>query len=214
MTKKVYVWEIPVRLTHWLNVLSILALGVTGIYIGSPYIFATNENQFIMAKMRYIHFIASYVFLVCVLVRVYWLFVGNQYAKWDQFIPVSEERRKNIAGTTSFYCFLRSECPHVIGHTGLAGLAYVVLFIISVAEIVTGFALYSQSHVGGFWMTVLGGWLFSIMGQGVIRLIHHLLMWAIAIFVILHVYISAHNTLIEKTRLFTSMFSGYKSIEE
>ncbi len=213
MTKKVYVWEVPVRLTHWLNVLSILTLAVTGIYIGAPYIFATNENQFIMAKMRYFHFIAGYIFMICVLVRVYWLFVGNQYAKWDQFIPVSEERRRNIAGTTSFYCFLRSECPHVVGHTGLAGLAYVALFIISVIEILTGFALYSQSHVGGFWM-LMGGWLFSIMGQGVVRLIHHLLMWAIALFVILHVYISAHNTLIEKSGLFTSIFSGYKTIEE
>ncbi len=213
MIKRVYVWEVPVRLTHWLNVLSILTLAVTGIYIGSPYIFATGENQFIMAKMRYFHFIASYIFTIFVLVRVYWLFVGNQYATWDQFIPVSEERRKNISGTTSFYCFLRSECPKVIGHTGLAGLAYVVLFIFSVIEIVTGFALYSQSHVGGFW-TLMGGWLFSIMGQGSVRLIHHLITWVIAVFLVLHVYISAHNTLIEKSQLFRSIFTGYKTIKE
>lgn len=213
MTKRVYVWEVPVRLTHWLSVLSIITLAVTGIYIGSPYIFALHENQLIMARMRYFHFIASYVYAVCMFVRLYWLFAGNQYAKWDQFIPVSKERRQNIVGTTSYYCFLRAKCPDVVGHTGLAGLAYAVLGIITLVEIITGFALYSQSHVGTLW-TVMGGWLFSIMGQGVVRLIHHLITWVIVVFMILHVYITAHNTLIERTGLFGSIFSGYKTIEE
>ena len=30
--KKVYVWEFPVRLTHWLNVICLLVLSVTGFY--------------------------------------------------------------------------------------------------------------------------------------------------------------------------------------
>lgn len=214
MAKRVYVWEVPVRLTHWLSVLSILALSVTGLYIGAPYIFALNENQLIMAKMRYFHFIASYIYTVCMFVRVYWLFAGNQYARWDQFIPVTRERRENIAGTTSFYCFLREKCPQVIGHTGLAGLAYVVLAVITIVEILTGFALYSQSHpAGGIW-TLMGGWLFAVMSEGTVRLVHHLLTWAIVVFMILHVYITAHNTLIEKSGLFGSIFNGYKSIEE
>ena len=32
-----YVWEWPVRLTHWFNMLAIVVLSVTGYYIGHPY---------------------------------------------------------------------------------------------------------------------------------------------------------------------------------
>ncbi len=213
MRKKVYVWEVPVRLTHWLNVLSILALSVTGLYIGAPFMHAANENRFIMAQMRYIHFISSYVLLVSFLIRIYWFFVGNRYAQWHQWVPVSSERLKNIYGTTAFYCFLREKCPEVVGHTGLAGVSYLVLFIFILIEMVTGYALYSQSHFGGLW-NLMGGWLLAIMSTGAIRLIHHLTMWAFAVFVIIHVYISLHNDMMEKNGLLTSIFSGYKTIEE
>jgi len=211
MIKRVYVWEFPVRLTHWLNFLAILTLGVTGLYIGAPFIHAVRENQFIMAQFRFVHFVAAYVFAVSVLVRIYWWFMGNRYSHWDQFIPISQERRKNLYGTAEFYCFLRENCPESIGHTGIAGLTYFVLFLLFLFEICTGFALYSQSHGGGLW-TLLGGWLFAIFTQGTIRLLHHCIMWVIAIFIVLHIYIGWHNDIMEKNGLMSSIFSGYKSI--
>jgi Ni/Fe-hydrogenase 1 B-type cytochrome subunit len=213
MTKKVYVWEFPVRLTHWLNFLSILALAVTGFYIGAPYLYAINENQLIMAQMRYVHFIAGYVFAISMFVRIYWMFAGNQYSRWRQFVPLGAERIQSLTGTTAYYCFLREECPLAVGHTGIAGVTYLVVFLVFLFQILTGFALYSQSHVGGLW-TLMGGWLFAIIGQGTVRLIHHLTMWFIAVFVIVHIYISWHNDIGERAGLVSSMFSGYKSIEE
>jgi len=33
---RVYVWEIPIRVYHWLNALCILVLCVTGYMIGQP----------------------------------------------------------------------------------------------------------------------------------------------------------------------------------
>ncbi len=53
----------------------------------AAFIHAYNPNQFIMAKFRFIHFIAAYVFAVMVLVRIYWWFAGNKYSRWDQFLP-------------------------------------------------------------------------------------------------------------------------------
>lgn len=214
MIKRVYVWEFPVRLTHWLNFLAIATLSVTGLYIGAPYFHAIRENQFIMAQMRFWHFIAAYVFAVSVLIRIYWWFAGNQYARWDQWLPVTQERIKNVLGTAQFYGFLRTHCPHSIGHTGLAGLSYLVMFLLFIIEILTGFALYSQSHGGGALWTLLGGWLLGLFSAGTVRLIHHGIMWLIFPFVIIHVYISWHNDMCEKCGLTSSIFSGYKSIEE
>ncbi len=213
MSKRVYVWEFPVRLTHWLNFLSIAALSITGFYIGAPFIHATKENQFIMAQMRFIHFVSAYVFTLGFLIRIYWWFVGNKYARLDQFVPVSGERWKNLVETALFYAFLRRDLPRSTGHTGLAGITYFIVFLIFIVSILTGFALYAESHVGGFWK-LMGGWLFSIMSTGTVRLIHHITMWLLIPFVIVHVYISVHNNLIEKNGLVMSIFTGYKTTEE
>ena len=35
--RRLYVWEMPVRVYHWLNALSISVLGVTGFLIGKPF---------------------------------------------------------------------------------------------------------------------------------------------------------------------------------
>jgi Ni/Fe-hydrogenase 1 B-type cytochrome subunit len=35
---RVYVWQVPVRVTHWLIALSIIVLSVTGFYIGRPFL--------------------------------------------------------------------------------------------------------------------------------------------------------------------------------
>jgi Ni/Fe-hydrogenase 1 B-type cytochrome subunit len=213
MTKKVYVWEIPVRATHWVNVLSIAALSITGLYIANPYMQASSENSFIMASMRFIHFLGSYIFIASILVRMYWWFAGNKYARLNQFLPVTGERCRNLAGTAQFYCFLKDDMPEYAGHTGLAGITYVVLFIIFLLEIFTGFALYSQSHAGGgLWS--IGTWLLSFYSAMGLRLVHHLLMWFIFAFVIFHVYISTHNHLIEKNGLIMSIFTGYKTVRE
>jgi Ni,Fe-hydrogenase I cytochrome b subunit len=39
-------------------------------------------------------------------------------------------------------------------------------------------------------------------------------MWFIAVFVIAHVYIGWHNDLVERNGLISSMFGGYKSMED
>ena len=33
---KRYIWELPVRWCHWINMLSIVVLAATGFFIGSP----------------------------------------------------------------------------------------------------------------------------------------------------------------------------------
>lgn len=208
---RLYVWEGVVRLTHWVNVIAILLLSITGYYIGAPFVHAKSETDMLMASMRFIHFLCAYFLIASLIVRIYWWFVGNKYAKLDQFLPLSSERWDNLIGTALFYGFMRKDLPHSPGHTGLAGLTYFFLFIILIVEIMTGFALYSLSHEGSKIFYVLGGFLLNICSEGTIRLIHHLIMWCIAVFVVIHVYISVHNHIIEKNGLLWSIFSGYKN---
>ena len=115
--------------------------------------------------------------------------------------------------TALFYGFLKKGAPHATGHTGLAALTYLVLFFLFLAEILTGFALHSQSHVGEIWK-LIGGSVLPILGTGYIRLIHHMIMWLVVVFVTIHFYIAWYDDIREKTGAKSSIFSGYKGVGE
>ncbi len=213
MIKRVYVWELPVRMVHFFNFWCVGLLSVTGYCVGNPFIYGFTGNEFVMADIRFIHFVTGYVFTAIFLIRVYWLFAGNQYAHWREFVPFSKRQWNNVLETALFYAFLRKGAPEAVGHTGLAALTYFVLFIIFLIEIVTGFALYSQTHFGGI-RTLMAGGLLHIFNVGYVRLVHHALMWPIIAFVAIHFYIAWYDDIREKTGAKSSIFSGYKSVGE
>lgn len=216
MLKREYVWEFPVRLTHWINVLSIVMLSVTGYYIGNPFIHAYSSDQYIMGWMRFLHFSFAYLFTFSFVLRIYWGFAGNAYASWRVFNPFSSEKIKDLMEITRFYLLLRRDVPPALkkaGHTACATYVYLALFILFLIQILTGFALYSQSHVGFFWK-VAGGWLLYFFVDNTLRLYHHLIMWLIIAFALAHVYISWFVERAERNGLISSMFSGYKVIED
>jgi Ni/Fe-hydrogenase 1 B-type cytochrome subunit len=208
---KVYAWEFPVRFTHWINVVSFLFLAVTGFYIGSPFIHAYSSNQYIMGWMRFLHFTAAYVYLMGFIIRTYWAFAGNQYASWKILFPVTGKDWGYIRKELKYYLFLSKEPPHTIGHTAVSGLVYLVLLVVVIFQIVSGFALYSVNHTGMIW-TVMGGWLLGIMALPTVRLFHHLTMYALIVYAMLHLYIGWYSDISGKAGIMGSMFNGFKFI--
>lgn len=213
MLKRVYVWEFPVRLTHWINVMCIISLSITGYYIGNPFIHAISADQYIMGWMRFIHFVTAYLFVASFIVRIYWMFAGNKYANWKEFCYFNSQKFGELIDDIKFYTFLKKEQRHIRGHTALASTIYLGLWILFTIEILTGFALYSQSHYGTFWKFA-GGWLFSIISAPTVRLYHHLIMWIIIFFAIEHIYLAWFNDREQKGGFISSIFSGYKTVNE
>ncbi len=87
--KRVMVWEAPVRFFHWLNVLSVVVLTITGFIIANPPAIlssaeATNLHTF--GLVRFIHFIAAYLFFFVMILRIYWAFAGNQGKHFGHFV--------------------------------------------------------------------------------------------------------------------------------
>jgi Ni/Fe-hydrogenase 1 B-type cytochrome subunit len=202
--ERVYIWEAPVRLTHWVLFFSILILSVTGYYIGHPFISLPGpaKDHFVMGTMR--------VFSVAVLIRIYWMFAGNRYAGLSELLPLSGERWRNLWDSLLFFCFIRRDPAPYRGHDALAGATYGVLFLIYLILIVTGLSLYtavasadSPFHVFGF----LAPWFGGLQRA---RLIHHLCMYVVLIAAVIHIYCVFLWSMVERSGEVDSMFTGYK----
>lgn len=209
--KRVYVWEFPVRFAHWMIVLAILTLSVTGFYIGTPFLHAYSTKQYLMGTVRFIHFAAAYVLLMSFIIRVYWAFMGNRYASWRVWFPFSRQRRSDLMGALRFYTFASRRPPYAIGHTALAGITYFIVYLLVAFQLVSGFAHYSMSHRGLIW-TLLGGWLLGVMDVSTIRLLHHVTMYVLIAFVLVHLYIAWWLDVAERNGLMGSIFGGYKFV--
>jgi Ni/Fe-hydrogenase 1 B-type cytochrome subunit len=207
-----YVWEVPVRVTHWVNFLAIVVLSVTGLFIGSPQTLTVDPTRYYMGTIRFIHTLTAYIFTISVFARIYWAFVGNRHAGWREFVPwSSREGRRNMALTLRYYLFIDRQVPNVVGHNALAGATYLLVFLLYLVMIVTGFALYSQSAPGGVYQHLLG-WLFRLFTNQGMRLVHHMGMWFLIAFAIHHVYSAWLMDVKERGGTMSSIFGGYKPV--
>src|SRR3974390_684912 len=59
---RVYVWEFPVRLSHWVTVVTAAVLCFTGYYMHNPFIISRGSGAYLMGTMRYIHLLTAFVF--------------------------------------------------------------------------------------------------------------------------------------------------------
>jgi Ni/Fe-hydrogenase 1 B-type cytochrome subunit len=210
---RLYVWEWPVRIAHWVIFLSILVLSFTGYYLYDPFIVSRGQGKFLMGTMRFIHEATGFVFIAAFLLRLYWFFKGNKWARWKQFIPTKRERRKGAREWLKYYLFLRrGTIPHV-GHNPLAGATYSIIYALVILQILTGLALYNhilQSGVLGFFV----GWVPSLVSMRYLREIHFLIMFAFLTFMIHHVYSAVLVGIEERSGLVGGMFGGYKFFPE
>lgn len=208
----VKVWDLPIRYIHWTFALCVLVLSVTGFYIGRPFTVSGMEPEYFMGKVRFVHAVFAWVFMIALAARIVFMFTGNRWARWDHFIPVSKARRHWIRRTLKYYLFLHKEPPPAIGHNPLAGMTYVVVFTMFLFQILTGLALQGFGNPGG-WKWAAGGWLAGLLG-GIqsVRLAHHLVMWLTIGFAIHHVFSVILIDHEERSGITSSMVSGVKRL--
>jgi Ni/Fe-hydrogenase 1 B-type cytochrome subunit len=173
---------------------------------------AISTQQYIMGWMRFIHFVSGYVFLLSMIIRIYWMFAGNKYASWRVFIPLTKRQWEDMLGGLKFYLFLSKKPPYAVGHSAMASITYLGVFALFFFEVFSGFALYSQGHLHSFTLTLLGGWLLRIMDVQSIRLWHHMGMYLLIAFTVIHVYIGWYLDSVEKNGVMGSIFGGYKFV--
>lgn len=213
--EQVYVYEAPVRLWHWLTVLCFMVLAGTGYLIGSPLPSGHGEavNSFFFGWIRTIHFVAAMILIVAFVVRLYWAFAGNHHARGIFMPPLwSGSYWSGMFSQAAYYLFLRRESERWVGHNPLAQTAMFFMFTLGTLVLIfTGLGLYAQGYGwGSGWMNLFG-WVTVLLGTPqAVRTAHHLAMWYVLIFALVHMYMAFREDIMGSSTILSTMSNGVR----
>jgi Ni/Fe-hydrogenase 1 B-type cytochrome subunit len=219
--QRVFVWELPVRVYHWVNAGCVVVLIATGYLIGRPFLPQPGGEasfSYLFGWIRFIHFVTAFVFFFNFLARIYWGFTGNEYARWDNFLPLS--RRLLVKQINEAIDVVRIELIHgqvrpleSAGHNSLAAWTYFASFLAFLFQVVTGFGMYAA--MSNSWLPQMFAWIVPLMGGDfAVRQWHHAMMWFFVIFSMVHVYLVFYHDYVEGRGIVSSMTSGWKFMEK
>ncbi|WP_158045080.1 cytochrome b/b6 domain-containing protein [Skermanella pratensis] len=186
--RSVAVWDLPVRLFHWL-----LAAAV-----GTSW--ASGE----FGWMR-IHFLSGYLILTLLLFRLAWGFVGSRSARFSDFL-------KGPGAAFAHLRELRSSGSHghpVLGHNPLGG--WMVAALLLVLSVQAGSGLFTSDDI------LVDGPLVAHAGSAVVKLlstVHRLAFNLILAMVAVHVAVIAGYLLFRGENLVRPMLTGRKIVPD
>ncbi|MFS0757206.1 cytochrome b/b6 domain-containing protein [Noviherbaspirillum sp. 1P10PC] len=120
---RVLVWDLPVRLFHWLTVFC----------FAGAYLTAESDDW------RLLHVTLGYTMGGLVLFRILWGFVGTRYARFSDFVHGPAQVRAYLRALVR-----RQPGRHYIGHNPAGALAIVALMALALAVTASGWALYHE----------------------------------------------------------------------
>ena len=126
--QKILVWDLPVRLGHWLMVGGFTLAWLSG-----------DSETF-----RLVHVIAGATVLAVATFRLPWGFIGSRYARFADFV------RGPVAVRGYVVSLLRLQPAHHVGHNPAGGWAIVLLLGLGIVTGLAGWAIYND--IGGHWL--------------------------------------------------------------
>ena len=216
----VYVYEGPVRLWHWINAACIVTLIATGFMIGRPppsMQIAEAAHQFVFGYIRFAHFAAAMILTAGFFGRIYWAFVGNHHARQMFYLPIHRGVWwREVIREIRWYAFLEKEPKKYVGHNPLAQIAMFFFMTLGLSfMIVTGFSLYAEGAQQGSLPDLIFGPLREWIGNSMIlHQIHRLGMWAIVVFMLIHIYAAIREDILSRQSMVSTMISGHRSVKD
>lgn len=121
-TRKILVWDAPVRVFHWLMVLSFAGAWLTAEQDG----------------WELVHVTLGYTMAGLVVFRLVWGLVGTRYARFKDFVRGPGSVIRYLGG------MLRRQPEHHTGHNPAGALAILALLVLTLIVTVTGWATFSE----------------------------------------------------------------------
>jgi cytochrome b len=136
---RILVWDVPVRLFHWL---------MAACFAGA---FVTAESE----HWRLVHVTLGYTVGGLVLFRLVWGLVGTKYARFASFVRGPSAVWRYLLGVA------RAHPDRHIGHNPAGAVVIVAMLTLACALTITGWTAYND--VGGEWLNELHEGIANVM---------------------------------------------------
>jgi cytochrome b len=181
---RILVWDLPLRLFHWLLVL-LVVVSVVSAKIGG------NAMQ--------IHLLSGYTILALVLFRILWGFLGGTHARFASF----------VRGPAAVIAYLRALPRHQagqhLGHNPAGAWSVIIMLIVLLAQAGTG--LFANDDIA------TEGPLAKLVSKALSDRItgaHHLNVKLLYALIALHLSAVAYYLLYKHENLIRPMLTGFK----
>ena len=183
MANKQLIWDLPVRIFHWLLVILIA---------WSWYAIEINDDL-------ETHMLLGYCILTLIIFRIAWGVIGTRYARFGSFIfPLSEI----LASIRKFFSRQYGNYP---GHNPLGGLSVIILLFLLALQATTGLFSNDEEYYFGPLSDNVSPHTASIMTE-----IHHVNFNVLLGFIILHVASVLFYLVYKRENLVRPMITGRK----
>lgn len=178
------VWDLPLRLFHWLLVVSIIAAYITGELNGLWLEWHAKVGLFVLGL---------------VIFRILWGFMGTTYVRFATFFPSQQKIRNYFKGHW-----------HGLGHNPLGALSIFAMLSLIFAQVLTGLFAYNDeiefygplaSLISESWSRRLTHW-------------HEEIFDILMVVIVMHLIAIVYYLVIRQKNLVRSMITGQAQIPE
>lgn len=187
MTKKLFVWDLPVRLFHWFLLISLLSAWYT----------SDGERDLIDYHLK-----IGYFTLGLIIFRIMWGIFGTQYAKFSQFFPTKAKLLSYLNKSK------QNQVDTTVGHNPLGGLMIILMLLLILSQAISGLFMNDDVFTTGPYYESVNS---SI--QKFMSLIHHNVFDIILFVSVVHIGAIFYYLFAKKINLIVPMFTGYKSTD-
>jgi len=183
MKKIIRVWDLPVRLFHWLLVVCIIG-SITSVNLGG------NAMEW--------HAYFGYSVLILLIFRITWGFVGSRHSRFGSFFPSPQK----------VIDYLQGKAPRVLGHNPLGSLSVFVLLMSLSAQAITGLFVDDEIAFRGPFAKYVSGSTVSLLSK-----VHYWNHWLIYALITIHITAIIYYHKFKGEDLIKPMISGDKEID-
>lgn len=187
---KIKVWDLPVRICHWLLV----------IIIAFQFISVKVLDESILSNATQWHFYGGYTCLALVIFRILWGILGTYYAKFIHFVK----------SPIKTFSYLRGRgVQNHIGHNPAGAYSVIVLLLLILAQAVSGLFTTDDIFNDAPYFGVLNDF-----WQTVANFVHHNVVYVLLGFIVLHIGAILFYKVKHKENLTSAMITGKKTVNK
>ncbi len=166
----------PVRVWHWINIVSFVILLISGLYIRYPWFEGGREI------MRMLHYFFMYIITVNLIFRLVYLYIQGD---WGDYLKFDLDDIKQAPSIIKYYMFIGPPYEHKKKFNALQRPTYPAIWALLGLQAISGFIIWNPA-IGGPLVSLAGG---SADLAAWMRLLHNVNMRIMVLIATIHSYL-------------------------